>query len=72
MDIFGLKHPTFKPVWVRVAVVVFCTVWALFEFVWGDSVWGAAIAAIAVICAYSFRKIDYSAVKRLHETEEDG
>lgn len=71
MDIFGLKHPTFKPVWVRVAVVAFCTLWAIFEFVWGNSAWGTAIGAIAVVCAYRFRAIDYSTVKRLGETEED-
>ncbi len=70
MDIFGLKHPSFKPVWVRVSIVVFCTLWAVVEFLWGNAAWGTAIAAIAVICAYRFRSIDYTAIKRPGETED--
>lgn len=70
MDILGLRHPSFKPVWVRVAIVVFCTLWAVGEFVWGTMAWGVAIAALAVICAYRFRSIDYSAIKRPGERED--
>ena len=60
MKMLGLDHPTFKPVWVRVAVVVFCTVWSIGEFFIGDTSWGIGIGILAVVCAYYFAVIDYT------------
>ena len=59
MKILGLDHPTFRPVWVRVAVVVFCAAWSLTEFIFGDLRWAVGISVLAIICVYAFAVIDY-------------
>ncbi|MEL6683093.1 MAG: hypothetical protein AAFQ09_10685 [Pseudomonadota bacterium] len=63
MRFLGLDHPTFKPRWVRVAVVIFCTVWATFELTLGDPRWGIGIGALAAICAYKFVVTNYEAIE---------
>ncbi|MBA8880667.1 DUF3329 domain-containing protein [Phyllobacterium myrsinacearum] len=41
------KHPFFRPLWRRVAVVVFCFAWAIFEFVTGTPFWGTIALGFA-------------------------
>jgi hypothetical protein len=62
MKLLDLNHPSFKPVWVRVAVVVVCAVWSVVEMVNGNAFWGIAFAGLAVICGYRFSVIDYNAI----------
>lgn len=43
----SFDHPWFKPLWRRVAVVVFCFAWALVEVIGTHSyVWAAIFAAV--------------------------
>jgi len=51
---FDLDHPFFKPLWLRVAIVVVCLGWAAFEFVGGSPFWGILFGAIGVYSAYRF------------------
>lgn len=52
MQIIDAKHPYFKPLWRRIAVVVACLGWALFEALNGQSLWAAAFAAIGFYSAW--------------------
>lgn len=43
----------FRPLWLRVAVTAFCTLWALFEwFIAGSPFWGTLAGACAIYCYY--------------------
>ena len=48
MDLFGLQHPFFRPIWRRYLVVAFCLGWAVFEFVTGAPFWGGIFGALGV------------------------
>lgn len=62
MKLLDLTHPSFKPVWVRVAVVAVCAVWGLIEFSNGNGLWGVFFVGLAVICGYRFSIINYEAL----------
>lgn len=51
---FDLDHPFFKPLWIRLLVVVSCLGWTAFEFVGGSPGWGIAFGAIGLYSAYRF------------------
>mgnify|MGYP001819903145 CR=1 FL=1 len=50
--LLDLEHPFFRPVGVRVAVVVVCGGWSIFEFMNAAPLWGVIFLGLAVICAY--------------------
>jgi len=54
MALFDVQHPFFKPVWRRVAVVVFCFGWALMEWFQANGFWAIVFGSIGVFCAYEF------------------
>ena len=56
-----LEDPFFAPVWIRVAGVLVTTVWGLYEFASGATLWGTIFIGISVICGWRFATIDYSA-----------
>lgn len=58
MKLFDFDHPSFKPLWVRVAVVVSCIAWGVFEFVTGAPFWGVLFTGIGAISAWRFSTID--------------
>ncbi len=49
MRLFDFNDPFFKPLWIRVAVVVFPAAWSIFEFVSGEVVWGGLFVALAAL-----------------------
>ena len=53
-DFFNVQHPWFPPVWRRVALVVACFLWALFELVNGAPFWALVFAAIGAYLGYAF------------------
>ena len=48
------EHPFFRPLWRRVAVVVVCVAWAIFEFANGAPFWGTIAAGFAVYAVWQF------------------
>lgn len=60
MKLLDLNHPSFRPVWVRVAVVLVCFVWGLVELSTGAMLWAVIFLGLGAICAYRFATIDYS------------
>ena len=51
---FGTSHPFFKPLWIRVAVTLFASGWAIFEFVSGAAFWGVIFGGFAALCVWGF------------------
>ncbi|PSJ61061.1 hypothetical protein [Kumtagia ephedrae] len=47
-------HPFLRPLWRRVALVVFCAAWAVWEFSNGETFWGTLAAGMAVYGAWIF------------------
>ncbi len=48
------EHPFFRPLWRRVAVVVVCAAWSIFEFATGANFWGMIAAAFTAYAAWQF------------------
>ena len=48
------EHPFFRPLWRRIALVVFCAGWAAFEFWNGQAFWGTLVAGMAAYAAWIF------------------
>ncbi|MBS0125443.1 hypothetical protein [Thetidibacter halocola] len=53
-DAFDVRHPVFKPIWRRVAVVVVTYGWAGFEAFHGNTWWAVLFAAAGTWCAHQF------------------
>jgi hypothetical protein len=52
--LLDLRHPWFRPLWRRIAVVAVCLGWAGFE-VWGGSVfWAILFGAAGLYAAWCF------------------
>ncbi len=51
---FDLDHPFFRPLWIRLLIVIVALGWALLEFASGAPFWGVLFAAIGVFAAYRF------------------
>lgn len=54
MKLIDVQTEFFRPMWRRVAVVVVCFGWALFEFVYGDAFWGLLAGGIGAYCTREF------------------
>lgn len=48
------SHPFFKPLWRRVALVLFCGGWSAFEFYMEQGVWGWVTLAIFAYAVWAF------------------
>ncbi len=44
----------FIPIWRRIGLVLFCSVWAGLEWMWDNFFWGMVPAIIAIYCFYQF------------------
>jgi hypothetical protein len=64
MKILDLEHPFFIPVGVRVAVVIICAAWGLFEISNANVFWAMFFMGLSVICAWRFATIDYAAIDK--------
>jgi len=49
---FDLNHPFFRPLWLRVVVVVLCIGWALFEFATNSPFWGTLFGGLGVYAVW--------------------
>ena len=49
---FELDHPFFRPLWLRIAVVVSCLGWAAFETAFGSPGWAMLFGAVGLYSAY--------------------
>ena len=52
--LFDLNNPFFRPLWRRIAVIVVCLGWGLFEFTMGEPIWGALFVGLGLYCAWIF------------------
>jgi hypothetical protein len=52
--LFDLNDPFFRPLWIRVVIVIFSAGWGIFEFVAGAPAWGTLFCAIAAYAFYGF------------------
>ncbi|WP_424927097.1 DUF3329 domain-containing protein [Amaricoccus tamworthensis] len=52
MKIIDADHPAYRPLWVRIVIVGFSALWALFEFWHGNAVWGAVFLGIAALATW--------------------
>ena len=51
-DPFGLDHPFFRPLWIRVVTVAVAVGWALVEFASGAAFWGTLFLALGLFAAW--------------------
>lgn len=54
MALLDVRHPFFRPLWRRIAVVVLCLGWGVFEFSGSNTFWGVLFVGIGLYCAYEF------------------
>ncbi len=54
MSLFNLRHPFFRPLWRRIAVVAVCAGWGFFELSMGNAFWVVLFWGLAGVCAYEF------------------
>ncbi len=43
---FSLQDAFYRPLWIRVAIVAVCTIWALFEYLNGSPGWAMLFGAV--------------------------
>ncbi|MCX2721198.1 DUF3329 domain-containing protein [Roseibium salinum] len=51
---FDLNYPFFRPLWVRVTVVLVCLAWAVLEFATDAPFWGTLFAGLGIYCGWRF------------------
>lgn len=72
-QMFDLKHPSLKPLWVRILLIAVCLGWATVELTLGSHAWAAVSAAIGVFMAYTFFfSADRAYFSRSDDQEKDG
>jgi hypothetical protein len=54
MQILDVQHPFFRPLWRRIAVVVFCLGWGAVELRSNEPFWAVLFGALGVYCAWQF------------------
>jgi len=59
LKLFDFEHPYFRPVWVRILVVVICLGWGLLELSTGETFWAVLFLGVGLIAAWQFATIDY-------------
>ncbi len=50
--LFDFNHPFFRPLWIRVLIVVLCLGWAAFELLSGNLFWAILFGAIGVAAVW--------------------
>ena len=51
---FDFNHPFFRPLWLRVLIVLACLGWAVVELSNGSTGWAILFGAIGLYAAYGF------------------
>lgn len=54
MSLFDLNDPFFKPLWIRVAIVVVTASWSAFEFIAGEHLWAILFGGVCAISIHGF------------------
>lgn len=54
MKFIDPDHPFYRPLWVRLLLVGFCSAWTAFEFYNGSEGWGMIFLAVS---AYAFAQL---------------
>lgn len=54
MRLLDTDHPFFRPLWIRVLIVVFCAAWGAFEIFMGSVGWAIVFLAIGAYAAWGF------------------
>lgn len=50
--LFDFDHPFFRPLWLRVVVVLLCLVWAAFEIATGSAGWAMLFGSVGLYAGY--------------------
>lgn len=58
MKLLDTDHPFFRPLWIRILIVLMAGGWAVFEFWAGSVFWGAVFLAFCGLSVWGFF-IDY-------------
>lgn len=51
---FDTRNEFFRPLWIRLLVMLAAAGWAVLEFTNGETFWGLAFGAFAAMSAYGF------------------
>lgn len=51
---FDTRNEFFRPLWIRLLVMLAAAGWAVFEFTNGETFWGLAFGGFAAMSAYGF------------------
>lgn len=51
-DFLDLQKPFYRPLWIRLAIVLVCLGWAAIEFANGAPFWGMLFAALGCYTGY--------------------
>lgn len=54
MKLIDFDHPFFEPLWRRIAIVVFCLGWSIFEFATAAPFWGILFGGFGLVAGWSF------------------
>ncbi|MDX3927184.1 MAG: hypothetical protein QHC90_15455 [Shinella sp.] len=54
MKFIDPDHPFYRPLWIRLLLVGFCSAWTAFEFYNGEQMWGTIFLVVA---AYAFAQL---------------
>jgi len=52
--LFDFNHPFFRPLWLRIAIVAVCLLWAMVEAGTGEMMWAILFTALGLYAAYGF------------------
>ena len=54
MALFDLNDAFFKPLWIRVAIVLVTALWGIFEFSSGSPLWGVLFCGLSAYAVHGF------------------
>jgi hypothetical protein len=54
MKLLDTDHPFFRPLWIRVAIVLFTAAWTAFEVWSGSLFWAGLVGLFTVLSFYGF------------------
>lgn len=49
-----VNHPFFRPLWLRIGLVLVCAAWSFVEWYNGNGYWAALTGAITLYAAWTF------------------
>ncbi len=53
-DFFDLQKPFYRPLWIRLVIVILCLGWALLEALTGGPLWAILFGAIGLYAGHQF------------------